>query len=296
MFNRSTYRPSSRHPLQRAERWLAVVLFAGVITGSALAQNQEHAHETIAVIGQDYSFAGPSQIAPGWHYITFKNEGKEVHHLQFGRLNDGVSTDDFFAALKSEGEAALRFVALTGGVAETAPGTSNETLVDFTQPGTYVELCFVPNAEGVPHLALGMTSVVQVSGTLDSVEVPTPDVVVHMYDFGYKMPASITPGLHVWEVINDGPEPHEMNVLKLNDGVTFDDFMTGLAAGDDDSPMPGVLMGGAQGLNNGLVSYIDYDLDPGTYVALCFIPDPATGKPHIALGMVTSFTVASAQN
>lgn len=273
-----------------------MALFAMVTTSSALAQHQEHAHATTVVLGQDYGFSGPSQIAPGWHYITFENEGQEVHHLQFARLNEGVSADEFFAALKSEGESALRLVTLTGGVAETAPGTSNETLVDFTQPGTYVELCFIPNAEGVPHLALGMTAVVEVSGTADSAEAPVADVVVHMFDFGYKMPATITPGLHVWQIINDGPEPHEMNVMKLNDGVTFDDFMKGLQAGGEDTPMPGVLMGGAQGLNNGLVSYIDYDLDPGSYVALCFIPDPATGKPHIALGMVTSFTVASAQN
>jgi hypothetical protein len=30
---------------------------------------------------------------------------------------------------------------------------------------------------------------------------------------------------------------------------------------------------------------------PGNYMALCFVPDPTTGKPHFALGMITSFSV-----
>ena len=33
------------------------------------------------------------------------------------------------------------------------------------------------------------------------------------------------------------------------------------------------------------------DLDPGEYVAICLIPDAATGQPHLALGMIQGFTV-----
>ncbi len=35
-------------------------------------------------------------------------------------------------------------------------------------------------------------------------------------------------------------------------------------------------------------------MQAGTYVAVCFIPDPATGKPHAALGMLREFTVGAA--
>jgi hypothetical protein len=33
------------------------------------------------------------------------------------------------------------------------------------------------------------------------------------------------------------------------------------------------------------------DLTPGTYIALCFVPDEQTGAPHAAMGMVAIFTV-----
>jgi hypothetical protein len=33
------------------------------------------------------------------------------------------------------------------------------------------------------------------------------------------------------------------------------------------------------------------DLEPGTYVAICNIPDPASGMPHSRLGMLRQFTV-----
>ena len=33
---------------------------------------------------------------------------------------------------------------------------------------------------------------------------------------------------------------------------------------------------------------------PGRYVGVCFIPDPATQKPHAALGMVAELTIGTA--
>ncbi len=289
----STSRPNIA---RRARQAVAVLAFFALATAPALAANHDHTQSTIVVSGHDYGFDGPSEVSVGWHPVKFENHGEEIHHLQFARLNDGVTPDQFFASLQSEGEAALRYTTLTGGVGVIAPGSSAETLVDFTQPGTYVELCFIPNAEGVPHLALGMTAVIQVTDPAAGIDEPTADIEVHMFDFAYTMPDTITAGLHTWKVINDGPQPHEMVVMKLNDGVTFDDFVKGMAEGGESGPMPGVPMGGAQGLQTGLASYLEYDLEPGTYVAFCQIPDQATGAPHIALGMVKAFTVAAAGN
>lgn len=292
----SLTRPTSpRSALRHLARWLAVVALAALTVGSAFAQSQDPSHESTVVVGKEYSFTGPGQLTPGWHSITFKNEGKEVHQLQFALLNEGVTADQFFASLKTDGDSALRFVTLTGGVAETAPGTSAVTMVDFTKPGTYVELCFVATPKGVPHFALGMTGVVQVSGTPSTVTPPAADVDVHMFDFGYSLPSTITAGSHVWKITNDGPQAHEMNVMKLDDGVTFDDVKQKLEAGPaEEAAIPGTLLGGAQGLQKGLSSYIDFDLAPGTYVLYCNIPDPATGKPHVSLGMLASFTVTPA--
>ena len=37
--------------------------------------------------------------------------------------------------------------------------------------------------------------------------------------------------------------------------------------------------------------YIDLDLAPGTYLAMCFLADEATGKRHVELGMLAQLTV-----
>jgi plastocyanin len=36
-----------------------------------------------------------------------------------------------------------------------------------------------------------------------------------------------------------------------------------------------------------------FDLEPGYYVAICFIPDHVSHQPHAALGMVSVFTVGN---
>jgi hypothetical protein len=44
-------------------------------------------------------------------------------------------------------------------------------------------------------------------------------------------------------------------------------------------------------LTNGNRSWADFDLRSGGYALACFIPDPATGKEHVDLGMLKTFTV-----
>ena len=41
----------------------------------------------------------------------------------------------------------------------------------------------------------------------------------------------------------------------------------------------------------GASSFITMDFEPGEYMFICFLPDPADGKPHMAKGMVQAFTV-----
>jgi hypothetical protein len=36
----------------------------------------------------------------------------------------------------------------------------------------------------------------------------------------------------------------------------------------------------------------DLKLAKGNYAAVCFVTDPATGKSHLELGMITPFTIA----
>ncbi|MFA5552384.1 MAG: hypothetical protein WDA03_12300 [Trueperaceae bacterium] len=119
----------------------ALALLVVAMLSAALAQDGHSGHATTQFVAVDYAFEGPNQLGAGWHNISLRNDGAELHHLQFARLNDGVTPDQFFQALAEQGEAALALAALTGGVGIIPPGASAEVLVDFTQPGTARTCC-----------------------------------------------------------------------------------------------------------------------------------------------------------
>lgn len=54
---------------------------------------------------------------------------------------------------------------------------------------------------------------------------------------------------------------------------------------------PFEVIGGIQAMDSGKSGYAVLDLKPGTYVVVCFVPDPKTGKSHLELGMSKQFTV-----
>jgi hypothetical protein len=78
--------------------------------------------------------------------------------------------------------------------------------------------------------------------------------------------------------------------MRLDDGVALGDVAAYLQGGfKGESPV--TFTGGAGGIEVGKDSYVDLDLEPGTYLAMCFLTDKATGKRHVELGMLTQLTV-----
>jgi hypothetical protein len=51
-------------------------------------------------------------------------------------------------------------------------------------------------------------------------------------------------------------------------------------------------VGGIGWLSPGQTAWTEIVLQPGTYVVVCYVFDPATGLLHIQMGMVDVFTVA----
>ncbi|MBV9119641.1 MAG: hypothetical protein JOZ39_02955 [Chloroflexi bacterium] len=56
-------------------------------------------------------------------------------------------------------------------------------------------------------------------------------------------------------------------------------------------PPPFADAGGVNGLSQGLSAWGTLSLTPGDYVFICNVPDPQSGKPHWALGMIKGFSV-----
>jgi uncharacterized cupredoxin-like copper-binding protein len=106
----------------------------------------------------------------------------------------------------------------------------------------------------------------------------------------------VTAGPAQLNLVNEGMEPHHVQLVKLNEGVTMDDVGAALATGDPGALLQiGSFAGGTGVVDPGSESSADalVDLEEGTYVMLCFIEGP-DGVPHLAQGMVEAFEVGPA--
>ena len=244
----------------------------------------------ITIKAHDYSYEAPARVEAGLVSITLENEGQEPHHVQLARLNDGVSVEQFQTALQQGPEAALSLITWAGGPGVIDVGGRQEVTMELTA-GTYMLLCFVPSPDGTPHLAKGMVTSLEVVDNQEQTgaQPPQADATIKMDDFTFLLPAEIKAGPQIWQIDNQGQQPHEIALIKLAEGKTMEDVGAFMAA--PDGPPPFADVGGLQGIDPGESGWVNLNLTPGEYVALCHIPDPASGKPHMELGMVTPFSV-----
>ncbi len=280
----------------KSTRLFAIAALSALIATSAVAQSgMDHAMPGLQVVGSDYRYSNPGALSTGWNTIEFRNTGREAHHLQLVRLPDGMTQASFLAKLKENEGAALASVEMVGGVGMLLPGQSQQVTLNLDTPGTYLELCFVPDEKGVPHLALGMVNTLQVKASAQATSAaPKADLKVKLMDFAFELPedAIIQAGPQVWEVENAGPEGHEMAIMRLAPGKTLADLDAYMK--NPEGPMPMIPVGGAQAVTQGRTSYLNVNLEAGDYVLLCFLPSPANaGARHAALGMVRPFTVVA---
>ncbi len=289
--------------MKGSKRLVLLLVFIGVLAASGCQPVQSvapveeasaNAPETtipiVTIRTADYSFAGPEELPAGRVTVEIINDGPQPHHVQLLRLNDGVTLDQFFAALQEGELVALPLVTLQGGPAVVPTGAEQSVTVDLPA-GQYLLACFVPDqADGLPHLAHGMLQPIAVTGEMPAIAAePVADGEVVMQDFAFVAPDKVASGRHTWKVSNAGKQPHEMNLLKLAEGKTMEDVMAFLQTPTGAPPF--VEAGGLQGIMPGATAWVDLDLASGTYIAVCFIPDPASEKPHLAMGMMRTILV-----
>jgi len=263
-----------------------VLLIAGALVACAPAAAPI---PQITIKAHDYAFEGPSQVNAGLVNIKLVNDGHEPHHAQLVRLNDGVTMEQLQKAMRENPESALGLVTEAGGPSVIEPGQSGEVIVDLLA-GQYLLLCFIPSADSVPHMAKGMIAPLTVTANnAPAAQSPKENLTVTMSDYAFAFSGVVKAGEQTWKVVNNGPQPHEIALIKLTDGKTVEDAFAWFAA--PSGPPPYQYAGGFQGIPTGKSGWVKLNLTPGTYVAVCAIPDTADGKSHAEHGMVLPFTV-----
>jgi hypothetical protein len=112
-------------------------------------------------------------------------------------------------------------------------------------------------------------------------------------------PDPVKSGPQLWKIANTGMHhSHHVVMVRLPETVTAAQIVSefnGLIAGTPPAGEPVMsqftLVGYAALQSGGQTTWNEFDLDPGSYAVLCFIVDPNSGRPHLADGMVSLFTV-----
>ena len=248
------------------------------------------APNAVTITAREYAFEAPHQIPSGVTNFHFMVKGKEPHHGIMVRLDEGKTFDDLAAALKNPGPPPS-WAHLEGGMMIGDPVNGSHTTLSLT-PGRYALICFIPSADGVPHVAKGMFAPIEVTASAASTAPePAADVTVTLKDYDFALSTPLTPGDHVIRVETAPGQPHEFVLVRLSEGVTAQQVIA-TEMGQNKGPRPSyTFMGGVAPMEGGRHAFVNVRLEPGTYALICFIPDAKDGKPHFMHGMMKEFKV-----
>ena len=224
--------------------------------------------------------------------MVMTNTGRELHHQQLLTVPEGMATEDLIAGLVS-GEAGPPppGVEAAGSVGAIGPGATGITTLNMTA-GDYLIVCFIPNAEGVPHMALGMIKPITViESSAPVAALPEAKVSIDMVDLGFGLSGAISAGLQNISVTNKREQEHEAFLIRLAPNATAMVFVGAFAPDAPPGPPPGEALGGFQSIAPGGGGTFNVNVTPGNYAFLCFVEDPNTGAPHFALGMLEEFSI-----
>jgi hypothetical protein len=241
----------------------------------------------------------PSQIPAGYVLLTAVNQSKADGGVGLIGPGPGQTMQDLMqeAATPTAGNGFPAFFAtatLPGGPIAVPPGGSAQTIVQLTA-GDW-GLWGGSESSNPPPVFITAAA-----GTPTAQPAPTATVTITEVDFAFGgFGVSIPAGKQLWEVRNEGTQPHMLSVSKVPDGTTLVQVMAALNQPPNETPSPGGLtqadfqdMGGVILQSAGTTAWPLFDLPAGRYSAICFMDDPRTGQPHFMEGMVAVFDVGA---
>ncbi len=281
--------------LQGTSSLAAVLAFAR--TSNAFAQGTPGAGEfpELTITITDDAFDIPEGLTAGRYTVTLVNAGTMPSHCSLGLLPAGTSTDDVVAFMSTESNDTLPDWFLNAGYVGlpdwAVPGGSLTGVVDL-DAGDY--FMFDPFSARSGFATIG-------AGDGSSPAEPDAGATIELTEMHFVLPEGGLPaGPARLKLSNIGAIAHEFQVLPVPEGTTTDQIMELFALPEDatpppDNPVAAALMdyqpvASISILGAGRTAWLDSNLEPGTYVALCMLPFP-DGVPHAMQGMMEIVTV-----
>lgn len=270
---------------------LLVVALLAVGAGLGACGDDDDARDvlTVQVDGSTMSVSGdPSSGAVDVEISGDLEPGTEV---DFTRVSEGTSAEDFLAGLSSilEGGPFADFLLTNAGVA--AGGTSTPSLT--LEPGSYFVWAETDN-DGIVYTQLTVDDG-------DGAELPETDGTFTTTDYGFTVDAKAG---DTYTITNDGSQFHHVVLFNFGDldpEIVKENLPAFFAAEEGDPPpeafaevdLANLDVGGSGVFGPGGSGTFELTLEEGTtYAAVCFIQDRAGGPPHaFAHDMYDAFTV-----
>jgi len=250
----------------------------------------------------------PTEIAAGDVLVVLDNQLEAPAGLTFIQFPEGTTEEEIMMILgpppepeagaspaaeggeEESGPPPPLFYEMTwGGGVFAVPGVPGEVVVSLT-PGEWV-------IAADPETAIAPVKI-QVTGETAAPAEITAAAEIELENFHFNFPAELSAGQQIWKVTNSGDQPHEMFITKTPRRLTLDEVNILLELPEDELPPEGVPnpaefqdMGGVAPISQDQTVYFEMNLEPGAYVAICFMPDKETGMPHAMKGMVVVFEV-----
>ncbi len=244
----------------------------------------------VTVHATNYAFSAPDSIPSGLTTIQLVNGGPALHHLQLMRIDSGRTFDSLVAALRNPGPPP-RWIYLVAGPNTPQPGDTT-WLTTTLAPGHYALICLIPDSTMTPHFAHGMMRPLEVTAASGpALAEPVADVEMRLGDYSFTESAPLTAGRHTIKLINDGAQPHEVLVVRLDSNTTVEQVATWGERGLRGPQPASRAMGGTSGIMPGDHTFITLTLAPGRYGLICFFPDGGDGKSHWIHGMIKEVRV-----
>lgn len=248
----------------------------------------------------------PSTLEAGPYLVTLSTVEPYIAYLNFMQPPAGLSEEEMteLALAAGAGDLARHDWVYAGGTNTPNPGETATFIINL-RPGEYqIAASYYDTDGGEEIMKLVPLAVSEPDAKSTPAAPPEPPATVTLEatdDLQYIItPDPVPAGPHVWKITNTGQmHAHHVVMFRVPDGTTaqdiigeFNAMMAGTPPAGDSAFMQGVWVGYAALQSGGWTTWAEFDLEPATYAAICFIIDSETGRPHAADGMATVFTVA----
>jgi hypothetical protein len=246
----------------------------------------------VAVEVSEDGFTAPAEVSAGRVLVSLANATEFTVDAAFVRLPEGVKRSEVESVFQDASSLPpdwfYEMVAVGGPVA--GPGAVGWAVVDLT-PGAWA---IVQTDPTIPIRSAGVVVTGEAPPAVSDAA-PVADQTVRTGEYGFSFPDEIRSGRQVWQVINAGTMPHVIAVSSYPGSLTAEDVVEALRRSATATPAAGAVDLSRFGdgpfvtiQSPGVTSWVEVDLSPGTYVAICFVPD-RDGMLHALRGMVDVF-------